>query len=51
MQRTWAVTKTRQGKPKVTLYEGSRPVMAVPVVSVIAGNRLGRAWGESEPRP
>lgn len=42
--RTWSVTKTRAGKPKVTLYENGRPVLSRPVVTVRAGNQFGRAW-------
>lgn len=47
MQRTWNLTKTREGKPKVTLYEGGRAVIARPVETVRKGNTLGRAWAES----
>jgi hypothetical protein len=46
-ERTWAVTKTRQRKPKVTLYLNCRPVLSQVVASVVKGNRLGRAWEES----
>lgn len=45
--RTWKVSKTRSGKPKVTLYESGRILLSQPVTSVALGNRLGRAWSES----
>lgn len=46
--RSWKVTKTRQGKPKVTLYENGQVMLARPVASIAAGNRLGKAWAETE---
>lgn len=45
--RSWRVSKTREGKPKVTLYEDGRIMLSRPVKSVVAGNRLGRMWAES----
>lgn len=45
--REYKVSKTRQGKPKVTLYENGQVMLARPVVSVLAGNRLGSAWAAS----
>lgn len=45
--RTWKVSKTREGKPKVTLYRDGIPALSVPVSSVKAGNRLGSTWGDS----
>ena len=45
--RSWSVTKTQQGRSKVTLYEEGRPVFAAEVASVVQGNQLGRAWGDS----
>lgn len=48
MSRTFRVTKTRQGKPKVTLYEQGQVMLSRPVASALAGNRLGVAWAGSE---
>lgn len=46
--RSWRVSKTRAGKPKVTLYEDGQIMLSRVVSSVVAGNRLGRAWAETE---
>lgn len=46
--RTYKVGKTREGNPRVTLYEGGRALLVRRVESVKAGNRLGRAWADSE---
>jgi hypothetical protein len=46
-QRTWNVSKTRDGKPKVTLYENGRPLLSRPVDTVVKGNQFGRLWSES----
>ncbi len=48
MSRTWKVGKTRQAKPKVTLYQNGRILLSQPVATVRAGNALGRAWSNSE---
>lgn len=47
MTRTYKVGKTRQGKPKVTLYEIGQVMLSRPVVSALAGERLGVAWAWS----
>lgn len=49
--RSWKVTKTRQGKPKITLYENGQVVLSRPIVTVAAGNCLGRAWAGTEAVP
>lgn len=46
--RTWKVGKTRSGKAKVTLYESGQVMLSRVVQSVEKGNRLGRAWADSE---
>lgn len=46
--RTWNVSKTRAGKPKVTLYEHGQVMLARPVASVTQGNNLGRVWADSD---
>ena len=46
--RTWKVSKTRSGKPKVRLYENGRVLLERPVGSVVQGNELGRAWSDSD---
>jgi hypothetical protein len=46
--RTWKVGKTRQRKPKITLYLDGRIVLCQPVATVPAGNALGRAWAASD---
>lgn len=45
--RTWKVSKTREGKPKLTLYENGLVVLSKPVASVVNGNRIGQLWSES----
>lgn len=50
MSRTYKVGKTREAKPKVTLYENGMVMLSRRVVSVIAGERLGTAWAGSEPK-
>ncbi len=44
MTRTYRVTKTRQAKPKITLYENGQVMLARPVSTDTAGHNLGRAW-------
>jgi hypothetical protein len=46
--RTFKVTKTRAGKPKLTLYENGVVVMSKPVSSIVNGNRIGKLWAESD---
>jgi hypothetical protein len=46
--RTYKVHKTRDGKPKITLYESGHVLLSRPVETVVKGNRVGRAWAESE---
>lgn len=48
MSRTFKVGKTRQGRPKITLYEHGQVMLARPVASSLAGTRLGTAWVGSE---
>lgn len=48
-QRAWRVSKTRQGTPKLTLYEGGRVLVARPMATVVVANRMGALWAESSP--
>ena len=46
--RSLKVGKTGQGKPMITLFEHGQVMLSRPVVSVLAGNRLGAAWVASQ---
>lgn len=46
--RTYKTGKTRQGKPKVTLYENGQVMLSRPVTTIKQGGALGRAWADSD---
>jgi hypothetical protein len=46
--RTYKASKTRQGKPKITLYENGQVMLCRPVRTVKQGGALGRAWADSD---
>lgn len=46
--RTYKTSKTRQGKPKITLYEDGQIMLCRPVTTIQQGGALGRAWADSD---
>lgn len=46
--RTYKVTKTRQGRPKVTLYQHGQVMLACTTTTRARAFTLGRAWADSD---
>lgn len=46
--RTYNISKTRAGVPKVTLYEDGKVLLCRPATTPAQAANLGRVWADSD---